>query len=94
MARPEAAMEEPSALCALLATMLAKHRWGSPIAEGALLALSAIDGDYPADRRAYERLQHEPYLSIRGTRGIELDTGRFDELVNVLYHECGWEAWG
>lgn len=84
-------MKKPSVLCALLSTMLAKHRWGSPIAEDALLALSAIDGDYPAGRRAYDRVKHESYITFRGKRGIELDAGRFDELADVLYHDCSWE---
>jgi hypothetical protein len=33
-------MEKPSVKCALLATMIAKHRWGTPISEDALLNLS------------------------------------------------------
>ncbi len=28
-------MENPSVKCALLATMIAKHKWGTPIAEEA-----------------------------------------------------------
>ena len=43
-------MEKPSVKCALLATMIAKHKWGTPISEEALLNLSAIDGDYPTAR--------------------------------------------
>ena len=39
-------MEKPSVKCALLATMIAKHKWGTPITEDALLNLSAIDDDY------------------------------------------------
>lgn len=93
MAAPEEAMQKPTVLCAMLATMVVKHRWGAPIGEEALLALSAIDGDYPAGRRAYAKLQHEPYISIRGNRGIELDSGNFGALADVLYHECGWEPW-
>lgn len=93
MTVPEEAMQKPTALCALLATMVAKHRWESPIGEDALLALSAIDGDYPAGRRVYARLQRKPYISLRGKRGIELDAGNFDSLADVLYHECGWEPW-
>jgi hypothetical protein len=36
-------MEKPSVKCALLATMIAKHKWRTPIPEDALLNLSAID---------------------------------------------------
>lgn len=86
-------MEKPSVKCALLATMIAKHKWGTPITEDALLNLSAIDGDCPTARGIYADLRREPYITYRGNRGIELNKSRFDELADVLYHECGWEAW-
>lgn len=83
MAVPEEAMQKPTVLCAMLATMVAKHRWGAPIGEDALLALSAIDGEYPAGRRAYERSKHEPFISVQGNRGIELDSGNFGALADT-----------
>lgn len=86
-------MEKPSVICALLATMIAKHRWGTPITEEALLILSAIDGDYPTAREVYDDLRTGAYVTYRGNRGIELDKSNFDELAEVLYHDCGWEAW-
>jgi hypothetical protein len=88
-----ALMEKPSVKCALLATMVAKHRWGTPIGEDALLNLAAIDGDYPTAREVYDELQMAPYITYRGDRGIELDASNFGALADVLYHECGWEAW-
>jgi len=86
-------MEKPSIKCALLATMIAKHRWGTPITKDVLLNLSAIGDDYPTARTVYDALRTEPYITYRGNRGIEFDTGEFDKLANVLYHECGWESW-
>jgi len=86
-------MRKPSVKCALLATMIAKHKWGTPITEDALLNLSAIDGDYPTGRNVYADLRGEPYIIHRGRRGIKLDKSNFDKLANVLYHECGWEPW-
>ncbi|MFC7135296.1 MULTISPECIES: hypothetical protein [Salinibaculum] len=47
-------MEKPSVKCALLATMIAKHKWGTPITEVALLNLSAIDDNYPTAREVYK----------------------------------------
>lgn len=85
-------MRKPSVKCALLAAMIAKHRWGTPIDEDALLAISAIDNDdYPTARGVFEELRRETYVTNRGNRGIELDNGRFDELADVLFNECGWE---
>jgi len=86
-------MEKPSVKCALLATMIAKHKWGTPMSEDTLLNLSAIDADYPTAREVYAGLRTEPYTTYRGKRGIELDKSNFDELADVLYEECDWEAW-
>lgn len=79
--------------CAFLATMIPKHKWGTPITEDAPLNLSAIDGDYPTARDIYADLLSETYITYRGNRGIELDQNGFEELADVLYHECGWEDW-
>jgi hypothetical protein len=86
-------MQKPSVKCALLATMIAKHRWGTPIPREDLLELSAIDGDYPTAREVYDELRTESYITYRGKRGIELDPSNFGDLADVLYHECGWDAW-
>jgi len=86
-------MQKPSIKCALLATMIAKHRWGTPISEDALLELSAIDGAYPAAREVYDDLRSEHYITYQGDRGIELDQSHFDKLADVLYYECNWESW-
>ena len=85
-------MRKPSVKCALLAAMVAKHRWGTPIGREALLAVSAIDGnEYPVAREVFDELRHERYVTNAGDRGIELDNGAFGELADVLYYECGWE---
>lgn len=85
-------MRKPSVTCALLAAMIAKHRWGTPIDEEHLLAVAALDpNDYPAARAAFDDLRGERYVVNAGQRGIELDNGEFDRLAEVLYHECEWE---
>lgn len=86
-------MEKPSVKCALLATMIAKHKWGTPITADALLNLSAIDGEYPTAREVFADLRSEPYITYQGNAGIELDKSNFDRLADVLYNECRWEAW-
>jgi hypothetical protein len=59
-------MRKPSVKCALLAAMVAKHRWGTPIDEESLLAIAAIEGnDYPTAREVFDELRggflrHEP----------------------------------
>lgn len=85
-------MRKPSVKCALLAAMIAKHRWGTPIDEENLLAIAAIDtNDYPTASEVFDELRSESYITNRGTRGIELDNSEFGQLADVLFHECGWE---
>ena len=85
-------MRKPSVKCALLAAMIAEHRWGSPIVEENLLSISAIEAnDYPTASEVFDELRSAPYITNRGKQGIELDNGEFGALADLLYHECGWE---
>lgn len=85
-------MRKQSVKCALLAAMIAKHRWGTPIEAEHLLAIAAIDpNDYPTARDVFDDLRSESYITNRGNRGIELDNSAFGQLADVLHDECGWE---
>lgn len=85
-------MRKPSVKCALLAAMVAKHRWGTPINEENLLSIAAIErNDYPTASEVFDALRSEPYITARGNRGIELNNSAFGALADVLYSECGWE---
>jgi hypothetical protein len=86
-------MRKPSVKRALLAAMVAKHRWGTPIEEEHLLAIAAIDSnEYPTAREVFDELRDEPYIQNKRNRGVELDNGEFGRLADVLYRDCGWEA--
>lgn len=79
-------------MCAVLAAMIAKHRWGTPIDEEHLLAIAAIDKtDYATASDVFGELRSGSYIATRGKRGIELDNSEFGSIADVLYHECGWE---
>lgn len=57
-------MRKPSVKCALLAAMIANHRWGSPIDEESLLAIAAIESnDYPTASDVFEDLRGADYLT-------------------------------
>ena len=85
-------MRKPTIKCALLAAMLAKHKWGTPIDETDLIAVAAIDrNEYPTASEVYAELRSEPFITNRGTRGIALDNSAFGEIADILYHECGWK---
>lgn len=84
-------MSEPSVMCPLVAAMIAKHRWGTPIGENALIRLSAVPKhDYPEARAAFESLQRRRFITHQGSREIALDNSEFGELAEFLYHTCGW----
>jgi hypothetical protein len=85
-------MRKPSVKCALLAAMLADHRWGSPIVEENLLSIAAIEtNDYPTASEVFDELRSAPYITNWGNRGIELNSGEFGALADHLSHECQWE---
>lgn len=85
-------MSRRSVQCALLAAMIAKHRWGSPIAEETLLSFAAIESnEYPIGSEVFEELRSASYITNRGKRGLELDNSSFDNLADVLFYDCGWE---
>ena len=82
-------MRKPSVKCALLAAMVAEHRWGAPIVEENLLSIAAIEtSDYPTASDIFDELRSEPYITNRENRGIELDNSEFGQLADILYHEC------
>jgi len=87
-------MRKPSVKCALLAAMVAQHRWGSPISEENLLSIAAIEtNDYPTASEVFDELRSASYITNRGKRGIEIDSSNFGDLADLLFHECGWEDW-
>lgn len=87
-------MRKPSVKCALLAAMVAKHRWGSPISKESLLSIAAIEpSDYPTANDVFDDLRAAAYITNRGRRGIELNNSQFGELADVLFHDCGWEPY-
>lgn len=87
-------MRKPTAKRALLAALLARYGWESPIPREHLLRIAAIEpGEHPSARRAFAELRNTEYVENRGKRGISLDTGAFDALADVLYYECGWKPY-
>jgi hypothetical protein len=87
-------MRKPSIKCALLAAMIAEHRWGSPIVEEDLLSIAAIEAsDYPPASEIFGELRSATYITNWGKQGIELDNSRFGELADVLFYDCGWEPY-
>lgn len=84
-------MHKPTLEGALVAAMVAKHRWGTPIDEDHLIAVSAVaTHDYVVVRHVIDDLRHRPFITDHGWQDVELDNGRFDELADFPFRECGW----
>lgn len=87
-------MRKPTVKCALLAALLARHGWGSPVPREHLLRIAAIEpGEHPSARKAFADLRRAKYVENYGKRGVSLDTGAFGALADVLYYECDWEPY-
>lgn len=87
-------MDRTEVRCALLAAMLARHGWGTPIGEDALLSMAAIPThEYAIARAECSDLRAASYIEHLGNRGIRLDNSAFGALADLLYHECGWEPY-
>lgn len=85
-------MRKSSVKCTVLAAMVAKHRWGTPIDEEHLLAIAALEpNEYPTARQVITDLRTEPYITSAGDRGIVLNNSEFGTLADVLYHDCDWD---
>ena len=91
MDRPVAETEH---LCALLRPLVSKHRYGAPIVEDELVSQAAFERhEEGAVRAAYDVLEELRFILDYGNRGVMLDSSRFGDLADYLYHECDWPTW-
>jgi hypothetical protein len=85
-------MQKPTLECALLAAMVARHAWGSPISETDLLSVAAVEShQHRRASRALQRLRERRYVRRHPDDRVSLVTDEFGRLADVLYHDCGWE---
>ncbi|MCU4741124.1 hypothetical protein [Natronoglomus mannanivorans] len=85
-------MEKPNVRCAILSTLIAKHRWGSPMDDEALLAFTGLGPNQePVARDVIDDLRAARYIENCGKRGLKLDSSEFQMLADVLYYDCEWE---
>jgi hypothetical protein len=85
-------MEKPSIKCALLATLVSSHGWGSVIDSERLISHSSIGThEYFEAREKLDGLRRASYVTSYGVRGVGLNNNTFGALADVLYYECNWE---
>lgn len=86
-------MNKPTVECALLAALVAKHGWGTPIGREQLLSVAAVESD-ELDRadEVFDELGEKPYVRPVTPDRVELDTDSFGRLADILYYECEWNA--
>jgi hypothetical protein len=78
--------------CALVRVLVTSHAYGSPLPTDIVLKRAAIPADELGDAKvALDRIQTHPFVENHGSRGIKLDSGHFQSLVQWLYDQCDWE---
>lgn len=76
--------------CEVLAVLISRHSYGSPMDEERIINKAAVEHDHIA-AEAIEDLQYKPFINYYPQRGLEIDNSNFGSLADFLYHECGWE---
>ncbi len=79
--------------CSLLAPLIAKHGWGSPIGKDSLINDAPIPSDREGDAKdVFENLRRELYITNCGKRGIKINSSEQGELATYLETVCGWDS--
>lgn len=77
--------------CALLATLIAKHGWGSPIEKDSLVNDAGIPSHQQGDGKdAFDDLRRASFVINCGKRGIKINTSNQGELATYLENKCDW----
>lgn len=88
---------ERTHVCAILKVLVNKHcHGGAPLPKDAVVSFAAVPSHALAEaKQTFDILRTSPeypFVSNEGADHILLDNGAFPELVDFLYHECGWSA--
>ena len=71
--------------CALLATLIAKHGWGSPIGKDSLVNDAGISSHQQGDGKdAFDDLRRASFITNCGKRGIKINTSNQGNLRHIL----------
>lgn len=78
--------------CDLLAPLIAKHVWGSPIGKDALINQAPIPTHRVGDAKdAFDQLRQESFITDCGKRGVKINTSNQGDLAVFLEEVCGWD---
>lgn len=85
-------MSETELVCSIIRVLVTNHGYGKPLPRDVILNKAS----YPphkggAAKEAFELARKYAFITDHGNRGIMLDSGAFDTLVQFLYDECEWE---
>jgi len=88
-------MASHEVICEVLAYLISKHGYGSPIGKDMAVNCSGVRSDQLGEaKEAYEELRNDaPFIEDKGDKGIQLDNSRFDLLADYLYASsgCDWD---
>jgi hypothetical protein len=78
--------------CDLLAPLVTKHGWGSPIEKDSLISYAPIPSHWEGDAKdAFEDLRRKLFILNYQNRGIQIDPSKQGKLATYLESVCGWD---
>ena len=81
-----------SLTCAILRVLVTTHAYGKPIPKEVVLSRAAFPSHRGgAAKEPLDGVRKLDFVYDHGSRGIQLDTGSFGQLVQYLHDVCGWE---
>lgn len=86
--------QTPPHVCALLSTLVSRHAYGSPLPKEVVINFAAVPSSELADAKetfdTIRKSPHFPFVNNHGGDFVSLNNSEFGELIEYLYHECGW----
>lgn len=83
-------MATQEARCAVVQVLIADHRYGTPLSKGEVVNRAAVRDDGEA-KTAFEELKQQPFVLHNRQRGMMINSSRFGDLADYLYHRCNWK---
>lgn len=79
-------------LCKIVRVLVTTHSYGTPLTVDDILKRAAVPSNELGELKdAVDRARKQPFVVNKGSRGIMLDNGAFQALIQFLHDECDWD---
>lgn len=83
-------MVTQEARCAIVQVLISDHKYGTPLPKDEIVSRAAVKDDGEA-KTAFEEIKQQPFILHNRQRGMMIESSRFGDLADYLFHKCGWE---